>query len=142
MTYQKNCGCQEQKYFNNATTVTTQDCIYETVKKVDQLQKEAVIQSACETCEDSLCAQLYDTKPVSFYLSNGEAFKVEVPETHCHTTYFRIQELRGDCVVLRILTYKDCVWNCTNFTAVLNLKCVCGIQCFPPICCPPCSKAC
>lgn len=115
-------------------------CIMETILKIDQIQKEALIQDQCETCKDSLVVKMFNTKPVIFYLCEGKKFEVEVPGSDTCTHYFRIQEIKGDCVVLRILVRCGCEWECTNFTVNLDVRCVCAIQCLPPICCEECRK--
>jgi len=141
--------CEKTSYFNSKEHINYKEkgndfCILETVKKIDQLQKAAVIQDQCEGCESSLCQTIFNTKPVIFYLKCCEPFTVEVPGTNQESHYFRIQELKGNCVKLRILTRAGASdnWDCTNFTVLLDLDCVCGIQCLPPICCEPCSIVC
>ena len=42
--------------------------IKDTVRRIDQVKKEATLQNACDRCEDSLFTSLYNTRPVSFYL--------------------------------------------------------------------------
>lgn len=133
-------------------------CIRDVVKKIDQHQKEACMQSQLEGCDAPLVGYFNDTKPVTFYLCNGEAFKAKidpraltqkVKEEHAKqeniankhdwkTDLFRIEELRGNCVVLRLLIdWYGCVY-CTEQTVVLDLCCVCAIQCFNPINCYLC----
>ena len=54
---------------NASVTVTTpvnRNFIYETVRKIDQLQKEVLLENGCIGCEGSLFSRLYNTKPVSF----------------------------------------------------------------------------
>lgn len=128
-------NCNRTPNFN----IKDRNCILETIMKVDQIQKEAMIQEECETCESSLMVKLFNTKPVTFYLCCGEPFTAEVPGPQpSTTTYFRIQEIKGDCVLLRILNREGNNWTCTNHTVVLKISCICGLQCFPPICCKEC----
>lgn len=116
------------------------DCILETIRKIDQLQKEALIQEECDNCEGGLMFKLFNTKPVILYLQEGEKFEAEIPCTEDCTKYFRIQEIKGDCVVLRLLVNSGENWMCTNFTVTLRISCICAIQCLPPICCQECKN--
>lgn len=127
---------------NQPTTQSSRGYIYDTILKIDQLQKEATIQNACEGCEGSLMSTLYNTKPVSFYLCGGTPFSVTVPTTTNTTPYFRIEEVRNDSVILRILVANGDTFDCTSYTAILGIGCVCGMQCFPPICCDQCTRNC
>lgn len=129
--------CDRTPNFNNKD----RDCILEQIKKIDQLQKEALIEEECDNCEGGLMFKLFNTKPVILYLCKGEAFKAEIPGHEECTKYFRIQEVKGECVVLRLLV-KECEkWICTNFTITLKVSCICAIQCLPPICCKECKSA-
>ncbi len=125
------------------TTTVTKGLIKTTVKRIDQMQKEAKLQSACEGCEGSLFANIYNTKPVNFYLCNGTPFTVYIPDyTGTAVNVFRIEDVREDGVILRLLTVADGVVTCTEYTAILDLDCVCGMQCYPAICCEQCSRNC
>lgn len=129
---------------NTSVTVTSQstrNCIYETVKRIDQLQKEVLLENNCIGCEGSLFSRLYNTKPVSFILCGGARF--EAPLTTAvdspTTAIFRIQEIKGNCVVLQLIDYSGDTPVCTNFTTILDLECVCGLQCYLPILCELCN---
>ena len=127
----------------NTNIVSQRNIIKNTVRKIDQLQKEAAIQNSCEGCESSLFSTLYNTKPVTFYLCSGTAFAATIPtDTTVTTTVFRIEDFRDDGVILRLLTTEDGATVCTNYTAILDLDCVCAMQCFPPICCDECTRIC
>lgn len=114
------------------------NCILEQIKKIDQLQKEAMIEEQCDNCDGGLMYKLFNTKPVILYLCNGEPFKADIPLQEGCTKYFRIQEVKGECVVLRLLVKEGQNWHCTNFTVTLKVDCICAIQCLPPICCNEC----
>jgi len=118
------------------------NCIHDIVLKIDQIQKEAILEDECESCESPLTRNLFNTRPITFYLKTGSAFTVEIPETTETSNVFRIEEIRGDCVTLRILKQCGTRYICTDYTAILNLCCVCGIQCFQPICCKECKQRC
>lgn len=114
--------------------------IYNTLSKIDQLQKETTIESYCEGCEGGLMERMYNTKPVSFYLQGGTKFAVEIPGTQgTLADTFRVEDVKSDAVVLRLLDL-DATPQCLDYTVILNIGCVCSLQCFPPICCEPCYR--
>lgn len=116
--------------------------ILETAIKIDQMQKEAVIQNTCEGCEGSLMSILYNTKPIIIYLCNGDVLTVRIPETTSTTDLFRIESVRGDSVILRLVVDNAGTLTCTSYTVVFNLGCACCLQCLPPICCERCPRTC
>jgi len=129
---------------NTSVTVTNQtnkNCIFETVRRIDQIQKEVLLENNCIGCEGSLFSRLYNTKPVSFILCSGARFNAQLTTAvdAPTTTVFRIQEVKGNCVVLQLIDNSGDTPVCTNFTTILNLDCVCGIQCYSPILCELCS---
>ena len=127
-----------------SVTVTTQsrNCIYDTVKRIDQIQKEVLLESNCVGCEGSLFSRLYNTKPVSFILCSGTrlAAELEAGANVVTTTYFRIKELKGNCVILQLIDYSGETPVCELNTIILDLECVCGIQCYAPITCTLCNE--
>ena len=128
---------------NQTSVVTSTSLVKSTVRRIDQMQKEARLQSACEGCEGSLFANIYNTKPVNFYLCSGALFTVFIPDfSGTEVTLFRIEDVKDDGVILRLLTVTDGVVTCTDFTAILDLDCCCGMQCYPAICCEKCNRNC
>lgn len=125
-----------------ATNNTTKPYIYDAVVKIDQLQKEATMQSLCEGCDATLMTQIYNTKPVTFYLCSGTALTITIPNTTTTTTVFRIEDVRKDAVILRLIDTTGETPTCTNYTIIFDLGCACCLQCFQPICCEKCSGAC
>lgn len=127
------------------TSVNTNNSyIYDTIVKIDQMQKAATIQNACEGCEGSLISAFYNTKPITCYLCCGNAYTVSLPEigSTVTTSVFRIENVRNDSVILRLLTVEDNAYVCTNYTTVLKIDCICGLQCYAPICCDACTGTC
>lgn len=115
--------------------------IIEKVKHIDKIQKEIVISNAtsCISCDTSLITQANNTIPVSFYMCNGDLFTALVAVGSQTTEYFRIECLRDyRFVTLRLLTTSETVLTCTNQTVILDLDCVCAIQCYAPINCEEC----
>ena len=128
---------------NNNNTQT--NYIVETVKNIDRMQKEVSRETGCTNCNDLLvsAATLYNTKPVIFRFGNGETFSSISGIDAEATTIFRIQDVRGNVAVLRLITFDAATeeYTCTNFTVLLDLTCVCSLQCLPPINCPCCANA-
>ena len=130
---------------NASVTVTTpvnRNFIYETVRKIDQLQKEVLLENGCIGCEGSLFSRLYNTKPVSFVLCGGGRFEAQLGTAAdaATTTIFRIQEVKGNSVILQLIDYTGETPTCTTYTVILDLDCVCGIQCYSPILCTLCNE--
>lgn len=124
------------------TTPTPRNFIVETVRKIDQLQKEVLLENNCIGCEGSLFSRLYNTKPVSFILCGGSRFEAALGTATdaATTTCFRIQEVKGNSVILQLIDYSGDTPSCTNYTIILDLDCVCGIQCYSPILCTLCNN--
>lgn len=124
-------------------TPTNTNYVLRTLTRIDQLQKEATTENKCEGCEGSLVSRLYNTKPISLYMVNGNPLCVTVPTEPTKTTdLFRVESVQYDAVVLRIL-YRDCEEIvCTSYTVIVNIDCICCLQCFDPICCEECTKVC
>lgn len=140
-----NNGCNN----NNFTTTSSKGYIYDTLVRIDQMQKAANVENACEGCEGSLISAYYNTKPISLYVTGGVQLAIQVPTTTpatapTTTTYFRIENVKNDAVVLRLLVLdpETNTYDCTQFTVVVNIACICSLQCFPPICCTECSGTC
>mgnify|MGYP003293139244 CR=1 FL=1 len=98
-------------------------------------------QPQMEAKQIGVFATMYNTRPVSFYLCQGVLFSAINPDDQTTTTLFRIEDVRDDGVILRLLIPGDEVI-CTNYTVILNLDCACGMQCFAPICCDECMRSC
>lgn len=124
------------------TTCKSKNFLYETVKKIDQIQKEVLLENNCIGCERSLFSRLYNTKPVSFILCGGERLTAPLGtgDTAVSTSIFRIQEIKGDSVILQLIDYSGESPVCTNYTVIFDLDCACGIQCYAPISCTLCNE--
>ena len=68
--------CNANNNTTNNQPTTKGNYIREAVARIDQLQKEATMQNLCEGCDGGLMAQIYNTKPVTFYLCGGTTFTV------------------------------------------------------------------
>lgn len=124
---------------NSTVTTSTNNNNINTIagllKRIDQMQKDALVSNANALCESCLMSAMYNTKPLSVYVNNT-LFEANIGLTEETTQYFRVEEVRGnDTVVLRLLVLEDGALTCTNNTVVVNIACICGIQCFGAINC-------
>ena len=115
-------------------SVDQKDCILQTIKDIDRLQRADFKKDDCVGCGGPLIEKVFDTKPVSFTLCE-KLFKAEIGFTCEETTLFRIEEVMKGCVLLRLLEKKGDYIRCTKFTVILKIDCICAIQCFEPINC-------
>lgn len=138
------CSLDTNRTSTSKTTIQT-NFILETVKNIDKMQKEIAKETGCTGCNDLLVstATLFNTKPVIFRFANGETFNSVVGVGGETTSLFRIQDVKGTVVVLRLLTYDETTleYTCTNNTVLLDLKCICSLQCLAPINCPCCANS-
>lgn len=114
--------------------------IVDAVKSIDRMQKETVLDrlSDCITCETSLITRAYNTVPVILYC-RCEPFEAQILGTGT-TNIFRIECIREDrFVTLRLLTYDNGTYTCTDQTVIFDLECCCGLECFEPTNCNQCS---
>mgnify|MGYP000985818489 CR=1 FL=1 len=110
------------------------DCILQTIRQIDKLQREDFKKDECIGCGGPLIEKVFDTKPVSFTLCE-EHFKAKLGFSCEETDLFRIEDVMRDCVLLRLLDKKGECIKCTKFTVILKIDCICAIQCFEPINC-------
>ena len=118
----------------NTTINNNNNNIADLLKRIDKMQKEAVTSNAIGNCDSCFIAPIYNTKPVAIYLCN-EALTVPVGNTTEFANRFRIEEVRGDVVVLRLLTTAEGELTCTTYTITVRINCICCVQCFDPITC-------
>lgn len=109
--------------------------ILSTIRTIDQMQKETVMDSICVGCTGNLIKKAYDTRPITFTLQNDDKFTAFINFTDITTNLFRVEDIEGDFVLLRLLEKNGGCVTCTNQTAIIDLNCVCCIQCFEPVKC-------
>lgn len=119
--------------------------IIDTVIRIDKLQKEIVSDyNSCISCETSLVTNANNTIPVAFKGCSGEITAIlELPDVT--TPFFRIESVREKrFVTLRLLeatiVAEEQTFEATNHTCILDLNCVCQIQCFNPITVVTCTQ--
>ena len=128
-------ACLEVRTTTNNNPTNT---ICDLLKKIDQLQKEAILNNAAGACNTCLLTSMFNTKPVALYTCNGPLeLPLTIPGTDTQTTrLFRIEDVRNcETLTLRLLVNDGTTVECTGQTAVVSLSCICGLQCFDPINC-------
>lgn len=118
---------------NTATTTTRNDTIADLLRRIDKMQKDAIVANAVGTCNTCIIAPVYNTKPIAVYLNNTVLTASVDDQTTANR--FRVEEVKGDVVVLRLLVLADTELTCTNLTITVKISCICAIQCFDPITC-------
>ena len=124
---------------NNGTTTTTTNINMNSVcailKRIEQMQKNAIATNLGANCESCLMGSMFNTKPISINL-RGNQFFANIGLTDETTRYFRVEEVRGnEIVVLRLLVLEDGALTCTNNTITVCINCICSIQCYDAINC-------
>ena len=125
-------------------TLGSSNQIIETVIRIDKLQKEIISDTnTCVTCDISLVSGTNNTIPVAFTMCGGNLFNAIYALPDSLTNFFRIESVRDRrFVTLRLLEAVEVegtyVLVATNHTVILDLYCVCSMQCFSPITITPC----
>jgi len=128
----------------------TNETICTIIKEVDQRQKEAIVQSSsCITCDSTLVTAINNTIPLSFFMCDGSDYKAFLTPGGDTTNLFRVEEIMENCTIkCRLITQKPGLTEekrcqdliCTDQTCIIDLNCVCCLQCFTPIFCRKCSR--
>ncbi len=129
-------------YTTTPTTPVQANSIAELLRRIDQIQKEAILSNIADRCETCMIGARYNTKPIAIYNQCG---RVEVASSYNDVTpvnLFRVEEVRGTETVLLRLLEVDSAGNitCSNQTVVYRIGCICAVQCFEPINCDPCNR--
>lgn len=131
-------ACGNNQPINN--NVLSKNSIYDLLKRIDQMQKEVIINNLRNSCENCMLGSLNNTKPISIYNSCG-IFSATIDAANTtSTTLFRVEEVTDETVVLRLLQNTDGTITCTNMTIVYNINCICCVQCFESINCERCTN--
>lgn len=126
--------CEKVYYKEPSFDRCEKNCILDTIREIDKLQREDFRKDDCIGCGGPLIDKIFDTKPVSFTLCEGK-FKANLGAGCDYTDLFRIEDVKKDCVLLRLLDKKGDYICCTKYTVILKIDCICAIQCFEPIKC-------
>lgn len=116
---------------------STSNYIIDTVLKIDRMQKEAVIneENSCVTCANSLVSFQNNTLPISFIMRSGGYLTTNLSlDNETTTIYYKIEAVRS-CryVTLRKLENISATLQATPQTLIVDLECVCAIECHSPI---------
>ena len=129
------CDRNFPTFNGNSENNTRRNCILDILKKIDQSQKEAVIETEFIGCGGGLITKAFDTKPVVLTLDDDAKFTAYLGVSTTTTDLFRVEEVNNECVLLRALERTGGMIRCTRFTCTLLIGCICGIQCLEPINC-------
>lgn len=125
--------CFDTRNTNN--TNNTNGSILELLKRLDKMQRDAVIGNAVDGCENCMLTAMYNTKPICVY-SNCNKLTAQIGVGGNTTDLFRVEAVRGnETVVLRLLENTNGTITCTSYTVVAKIECICCIQCFEPVNC-------
>ena len=120
------------------------NCIYEILKTILVLQKEANVGECClDTCDKkclgctpSVC--FFNTRPITLYTCGCCNTQLQIPVSKLpnETTtsnVFRIEKLDDNCATFRVLipTVEDDIvsYTSTNSFFTINLDCICVLKC-------------
>lgn len=128
-----------------------EDCCFAKILKVIDILQRNASGSECfdESCTrpflggspDVIC---FNTRPVSFYLSDGCLFEAVYTVMECETpttrtsSIFRVEKVNGCCVLLRILEPSKnptatSPYTATNQFITINLNCICALRCLDDV---------
>ena len=101
------------------------------LKLINNLQKNVEFQDNNNSCTRPILGQnnilAYNTRPVTFYLCNNQLLTITRDEVQYST--FRVENINGDCVTVRLLSNTTTGITATNLFATINITCICAIQC-------------
>ena len=123
---------------------TANNCIYEILKTILVLQREANVGDCClDTCDKkclgctpSVC--FFNTRPITLYTCGCCNTQLQIPVSKLpnETTtsnVFRIEKLDDNCATFRVLipTIEDDIvsYTSTNSFFTINLDCICVLKC-------------
>lgn len=117
------------------TSNTNTGTIVGLLRRIDKMQREAIIANTLSNCENCMISPMYNTKPIAIYC-NCNRFTAEAGIGGPAATLFRVEEVRdSETVLLRLLVTNGTEVTCTNFTIVMRISCICSIQCYDPMNC-------
>lgn len=128
-------ACERINITPNNNSNQNTNVILETIRTINQMQKETVMDSLCVGCTGNLITKVFDTRPITFTLQSNAKFTAFINFTDETTSLFRVEDIQGDFVLLRLLEKNGGCVTCTNQTAILDLNCCCCIQCFDAVKC-------
>ena len=127
----------------NEDNKNTNNCMYEILKTILVLQKEANMPECClDTCDKKClgctpCTCCCNTRPITIYTCGCCNTKLALPITKdpnetVTSSVFRIEKLDDNCATFRVLvaTVNDGVttYTATDSFFTINLNCVCVLK--------------
>ncbi len=120
------------------------NCMYEILKTILVLQKQANMPECClDTCDKNFLGSLpsvcgYNTRPITMYLKGCCGTRLEMPisKDPAETTtspVFRVEKLDDSCCTCRVIV-PTTVDDVTTYTATdsfftVNIDCICVLKC-------------
>lgn len=122
----------------------TNNCIYEILKTILVLQREANVGDCClDTCDKkclgctpSVC--FFNTRPITIYTKGccNTALSLPISKSPTETTtsnVFRIEKLDNKCATFRVIVANvaddTITYTSTNSFFTINLDCICVLKC-------------
>ncbi len=113
----------------------TNNYLLDILKLINNLQKNATCGDINNSCTKPILGEnnnvIYNTRPVTFYLCNNNALTVSY--TDGETNVFRVENIDGNCVTVRLLVASEGNITATNEFATINIGCIAAIQCLNDI---------
>mgnify|MGYP000162757213 FL=1 len=130
-------NCYDTRNNNtNTNTTTNTNGIADLLRRLDKMQRDAVIANEADTCENCMLTSMYNTKPIAIFSNCGRLACPLGATSEDTANLFRVEAVRGnETVVLRLLQNTNGVITCTTYTVVVRIACICCVQCFDPINC-------
>ena len=77
----------------------------------------------------------YNTRPITLYLCNNNLLEIQYDNNGevATSNTFRVENINGSCVTVRLLDNTNGVITATNETATININCIAAIKCLPDI---------
>ena len=120
------------------------NCIYEILKTILVLQKEANMPECClDTCDKKClgctpCACCCNTRPITIYSCGccNTSLQIPISKSPTETTtsnVFRIEKLDNNCATFRVLVANtvddEVTYTATDSFFTINLDCICVLKC-------------
>jgi len=106
---------------------------------INKLQKNIICFDDDNTCTRPILGLnnllTYNTRPVMLYLCNSTPLEIEYTENETSTTstIFRVENIDGNCVTIRLLAQNDGVITATNQYATVNIDCIAAVRCLADV---------
>ena len=113
------------------------NCIKNLLRLILLLQKNSVFDS----CLESGCSRnylgpsfnfiCYNTRVITLYKKEGSL--LILPYSSGESSYFRVNDINGDCITLLLLRRDNDNFYSTRETVVINVNCICAVKCISDV---------